>query len=401
MDIINKINVNGTTYQIGTTVVTLSTVPNTDTLSYNGTDFTPGDVVRVVDTSSDTGYAFYRLHTIESNQAVWAKLETGDVTIPEIVTVSFATNQSSTTDLQNVATATIAYGSTTETKTYTGSDITFEIPEDTAYTITFGSVSGYATPSTYSRTSVFAGRPTTTATYNTEVVTVTTQQSGVKLYVNNVEYTEPIKIAYGTSYTVTGEEMSGYNVSSDTFTANQSSRTVEVVYEEILSGIFAMTNTGQSVTYENIDTTNPSKYVGVVVRDAENGIAFFIDKRFPTGSSANASIGNYKAWSSALYGNDQSYLTNISTGSGNGSSIEGAAPSATREAALNAFKAGETGIVNTNNLVNDSNASSETAANNAAKYCRSIANPVTGAYDGYLGSLAEWIVVNDNQVEIN
>ena len=234
-----------------------------------------------------------------------------------------------------------------------------------------------------------------------ERVTVTANISGVTLYVDGVEYTEPVLIEYGTSYTVSGSAASGYTVESQTYTAGQANRTVTITYVKIVDGVFAVTTSGDLVAYSNIDTNSQSSYVGVAIIDSTNDFSFFIDKRFPTGSAAGATVGNYKAWSAALYNTDQSYLTNINTSNGDGSSIASAAPTATREAALAAYANGETGIANTNYLVADTTASSETAANNAAKYCRSIANPVTGAYDGYLGSLAEWIAVNDNQVEVN
>lgn len=234
-----------------------------------------------------------------------------------------------------------------------------------------------------------------------ETVTVTSNLSGVTLYIDGVQYTEPVRIEYGTSYIVSGSAVDGYTVESQTYTAGQTNRTVTITYVEIVEGVFAVTTSGDLVSYSNIDTNSQSSYVGVAIIDPTNNFSFFIDKRFPTGSAAGTTVVNYKAWSAALYGTDQSYLTNIGTASGDGNSISSAAPTATREAALTAYANGETGIANTNNLVADTTASSETAANNAAKYCRSIANPVTGAYDGYLGSLAEWIAVNDNQVEVN
>ena len=319
MDIINKINVNGTTYQIGTTVVTLPTVPNTNTLNYNGTDFAPGDVVRVADASSDTGYAFYRLHTIDNNRAVWAKLETGDVTIPEIITISFATNQASTTDLQNVATATIAYDSTTETKTYTGSDITFEIPEDTAYTITFGSVSGYATPSMYSRTSIFAGRPATTATYNTEVVTVTVDTSnsstvvGQVITINGNTYTltssnNPLEVKVPwVAYTISADDKSGFTTPDTvSIAANelQTTRSVTLTYTEILNGVFIYTNTGSLVSTSSWNTANNGNAVGVAV--ITDNSSFVIAKGDSNGSKAyysdyttHPNMTSYSSWSAA------------------------------------------------------------------------------------------------------
>lgn len=405
MDKITKVTVNGSTYQLGgnpdvsgfyKTTVTLPTAPNSSTLSYNGYTFPIGVVVRVQDSDSDSGYAFYRLHDITNGSAVWSKLDGGLFVAPETVTVHVASNQATDTDLVGVATVTV----NGETQTYNGSDLVFYVEEGTSYTISAGSVSGYAisNDSTSTYTAVFMGSRTANITYNTEVVTVTTEMSGATLTIDNNTYTGPVKIPYGTTYVVTGSAITGYKASSDTITASQASRTVTVTYTELVSGIFAIKSDGTEVSY----TKANSRCVGVVVRDVENNVAFFIDKRFPTGSgsSASASRGNYKAWSLALYYKDQSYLTNI-YGSGYHSSIQSAADNSLRSNAQSAYASGETGIANTNNIINDPSCASETAAHNAAKYCRSIANPVTGAYDGYLGSVYEWIVVNDNQVEIN
>lgn len=166
-------------------------------------------------------------------------------------------------------------------------------------------------------------------------------------------------------------------------------------------GIYAVKSNGDLELPANINTSTPNAYVGVGIINSSTNMRFFIDKRFPTGSAAAANVCNYKDWSSALAGKNQSYLTNIQTPYGDGNSIATAAPEATRTAALNAYNNGETGAANTTNICNDPNCSTDTAQNNAAKYCRSIANPVTGNYDGYLASLAEWIVVNDNQVLVN
>lgn len=406
MDKITKVTVNGSTYQLGGNpdvsgfykiTVTLPTAPNASTLSYDGYIFPIGAVVRVQDSDSDSGYAFYRLHDITNGSAVWSKLDGGLFVAPETVTVHVASNQATDTDLVGVATVTV----NGETQTYNGSDLVFYVEEGTSYTISAGSVSGYAisNDSTSTYTAVFMGSRTANITYNTEVVTVTTEMSGATLTIDGNTYTGPVKVPYGTTYVVTGSTITGYKVSSNTITASQANRTVTVTYTEYVSGIFAIIANGEEVSYANAD----SSCVGVVVRDAEHDIAFWIDKRFPTGSGSytSASRGNFKKWSSALYNKNQSYLTNINTATGDGNSIASAAPEATRTAAFAAYANGETGVVNTDNIVNDSQCSSETAANNAAKYCRSIANPITGEYDGYLGSLAEWIVVNDNQVAIN
>ena len=362
MDTINYINVNGTTYEISGNIdtstlmqiaITLPSIPNVTTLSYNDTQFSVGDIVRVADSNSDTGYTFYRLHKISDNKAYWTKLDTGTVIDDAVITVTMNHNQTGTFT-SGSATISYTYNSESITDTLTGNQVQFLVPAGISYTISFSTVNGYATPSNITGTTAAFGRPTHTVSYNTEIVTVSTSMSGATLYIDNVEYTQPVNIPYGTTYTVSGSTIQGYKTTAQTFTAEQASRTVTVVYTEAVSGIFAITANGEEVSYNDAD----SNCVGVVVRDAEND--------------------------SKLYNKDQSYLTSI-----------------TLSEAFAAYANGETGIVNTNNIVNDPLCASETAANNAAKYCRSIANPVTGEYDGYLGSLAEWVVVNNNLTAIN
>lgn len=173
---------------------------------------------------------------------------------------------------------------------------------------------------------------------------------------------------------------------------------------EKTNGVFAITASGQEVKYQNIDTSNTSKYVGVVVRDMDKGIEFFFDKNLPLPQQGDSWSESYAGMKAFVYTNnigDQSYLLNISGEAGDGTSISSAATSAVRTAAFGAYNSGQTGIVNTNNIINDNSITSDTAANSATLYCRSVINPITGLQNGYLGSLAEWIVVNDQQVEIN
>lgn len=124
MDIIDKLNIGGTVYQVGetidpTTVMhvanTLTSPPTTSTKKDGDRTYVPGDIVRVVDADSDTGYSFYRLHEVTSGgSAIWSKLELGmPVDIPEIVTVQITSNQSNTNDLVNNVVVTATYSGKT------------------------------------------------------------------------------------------------------------------------------------------------------------------------------------------------------------------------------------------------------------------------------------------------
>lgn len=293
MDKITKVTVNGSTYQLGgnpdvsgfyKTTVTLPTAPNSSTLSYDGYTFPIGAVVRVQDSNSDSGYAFYRLHDITNGSAVWSKLDGGLFVAPETVTVHVASNQATDTDLVGVATVTV----NGETQTYNGSDLVFYVEEGTSYTISAGSVSGYAisNDSTSTYTAVFMGSRTANITYNTEVVTVTTEMSGATLTIDGNTYTQPVNIPYGTTYTVTGSAIQGYKTTAQTFTAEQASRTVTIVYEELVYGVFAYYSDGSLRSYDDADTNA----IGVAVLD-EN-CSFVIDK-VATNSGNTIKFGGY------------------------------------------------------------------------------------------------------------
>lgn len=384
MNTINKINVNGVSYSIGATVdtstlmkkaVDLPAKPTTSTLAYNDYTFIPGDIVRVADSTSLTGYSFYRLHTVENNEAVWAKLDTGTLNLVEVVTVNFATNQNDTTELVNVATATLSYGTTTETKTFTGSALEFEIPEDTAYTITFGSVAGYSTPSVYSRTSELAGRPTTTATYNTEVVSVSSQLEDsttinptYTLVVDGNTITNPTfpyKVAYGVSYTITPGDWDGYTTpSAYTKVAADNTQSVVFTYEEIKNGVFIYTTSGQLVNPDSW-TGSTSDTVGVAV--ITDVCSFVIGK---------TNLG-YKYW-------DNSYSSN------------GVISGVTATDSTNTAKVDYNGVANTNAMRQKSSGCE------AAKACYNSTVTINGSTaHGYLGGCGEWWQAYQNKAAVD
>ena len=368
MDKLEYINVNGTTYEIGSTIdassimkkaITLPSVPTITTLSYNGTQFVVGDIVRVADQSSTTGYSFYRLHNIQNNQALWAKLTDYTAIDGSIVVVNMNSNQDETF---NTGSATITYGNTSET--LTGSSVSFIVPKETAYTISFGNVTGYATPSDITGTSVAWGSATHSATYNTEIVTVTTEMSGATLYVDGVEYTEPVKIAWGESYTVTGSAVVGYSVSSETITASQTSRTVTVTYNELRSGIYVMDASGNEIDAAQAT----SSCIGVIVRDADKGVAFLI----PKVRSADTTM---------YWNNDDSTV------------VSGVTTTTDKNMAKVDYK----GVVNSNAM-----RSFDASTSHAAGFCNSKTITIGGiTKNGYLGSCGEWYLAWQNKSAID
>lgn len=373
MDTINYIKVNGTTYEISGNIdtstlmkvaTTLSNVPTVTTLSHNGTQFVVGDIVRVADQSSTTGYSFYRLHKIENNQALWAKLDTGTIDDSATITVSMNSNQNETFT-SGSATISYTHNNTTVTDTQSGATAIFtDIPAGVSYTISFGTVNGYATPSNVTGTTATFGRPSHTVTYNTELVSVTTEQNGATLYVNGIEYTEPVKIAWGSTYTVTGSTVAGYSVSSETITASQNSRTVTVTYDELRSGIYVMDANGNEIDAAQAT----SSCIGVVVRDADKGVAFLI----PKVTSADTT----------MYWNNNTSTT-----------VSGV----TTTTDVNAAKVDYKGVANSNAM-----RSFDASTSYAAGFCNSKTITIGGiTKNGYLGSCGEWYLAWQNKSAID
>ena len=159
----------------------------------------------------------------------------------EKVNISLKTNQSSHDDLKG-AIITVSYATVVEEYTWNGNTITVEIPPYVDYSVYTSGVEGYATPSSYSSTSVPENSKSVDLEYKTEVVSVTlstddgSSVKGASVTINGKSYTWngtaiTQKVAFGTSYTVSVGEMSGLSQpSAQTFTANQASREVSFVY---------------------------------------------------------------------------------------------------------------------------------------------------------------------------
>ena len=78
----------------------------------------------------------------------------GGTSVPmEKINLTLTTNQTSADDLLG-ATITLAYGDYSETLTWEGKTLTFDIMQYIIYTLTFGSVSGYKTPASLELTAV-------------------------------------------------------------------------------------------------------------------------------------------------------------------------------------------------------------------------------------------------------
>lgn len=163
----------------------LSAEPTETTLTHtvNGTtiDYKIGELVRVPDTESETGFKFFQLHAVTDGKAVWAALGTGsggNVDLTETVTISLGSNQSSG-DSSLIGTRILIEDITNDPAvalldtTWQGAPIIYKVTAATLYRVTFGDVEGYQTPDAVQYTAQLSSARNINATYNTCVVGIT------------------------------------------------------------------------------------------------------------------------------------------------------------------------------------------------------------------------------------
>ena len=165
------------------------------------------------------------------------------------LTVTRASNQSE--GLGNT-TATIGYNSSSTPVPFADGDTskTLMIPFGVSYNITFSEVTGYKTPDAISGTANSASK-NETGTYQSEFLTVNvTGASGYTITVSgqDSQTTSPkvYKIPFGTSYNISASNVKGYNTpATQSFTANQVSRSVTMTYTKIVNGVYICDSDGR------------------------------------------------------------------------------------------------------------------------------------------------------------
>ena len=130
----------------------LSAEPTEKTLTHtvNGTiiEYKIGELVRVPDSESETGFKFFQLHAVENGKAIWAALGTGsggNIDLTETVTISLGSNQSSG-DSSLIGTRILIEDITNDPAvalldtTWQGTPIIYKVTAATLYRVTFGDV---------------------------------------------------------------------------------------------------------------------------------------------------------------------------------------------------------------------------------------------------------------------
>ena len=189
----------------------------------------------------------------------------------EILNLRLVTNQSSHEDLIGT---TVKINS--QIYTWDGQDITVEIPAMMTYTIEVSEVEGYRTPEIQIINSQTGNVNNVTLSYDCELVTINVSDSdGNTLDSSNVTINGIVgnKVPYGDAYTVVANAIDGYiTPSSQTYTANQPQRTVNIVYISKF-GIFIEDIDGNLYTEAQWDGSKTANGIAVLTDNCRFVIA--------------------------------------------------------------------------------------------------------------------------------
>ena len=281
----------------------------------------------------------------------------------EILNLRLVTNQSSHEDLIG---ATVKINS--QTYTWDGQDITVEIPAMMTYTIEASEVEGYRTPEIQTINSQIGNVNNVTLSYDCELVTVNVSDSdGNTLDSSNVTINGKSgnKVPYGDAYTVVANAIEGYRTpASQTYTANQPQRTVDIVYISKF-GVFIEDIDGNLYTEAQWDGSKTANGIAVVTDNCEFVMAL---------QDAYTSI--------CQWGSSGTSVNEITT--------------TTDESVAMADYDGET---QTTAILAELGNSSSTFDAPAAYYCHAFTFP--NGKKGYLGAAGEWQTALDNKDAIS
>ena len=190
----------------------------------------------------------------------------------EILNLRLVTNQSSHEDLIGT---TVKINS--QIYTWDGQDITVEIPAMMTYTIEVSEVEGYRTPEIQIINSQTGNVNNVTLSYDCELVTINVSDSdGNTLDFGNVTVNGIVgnKVPYGETYTVIANAIGGYIApESQTYTANQPQRTVNMVYQIISIGVYIEDIDGNLYTEAQWDGSKTANGIAVLTDNCRFVIA--------------------------------------------------------------------------------------------------------------------------------
>lgn len=280
------------------------------------------------------------------------------------------TRSSNQTEELGNSTATVAWG-TSDTLNFTNAAKvqTIMIPLGVSYTISFSSITGYKAPGNITGTTSQASE-SKTGTYQSEFLTVNVAgASGYTITVSGqgsqTTSLKVYKIPFGTSYNISASNVKGYNTpATQSFTANQVSRSVTMTYTKIANGVYICDSDGKLTAVSSWNTGNNSKAVGVAV--VSDKCSFIIDK---TNSTNSIQWGGY--------GTDVVEVSNITDST--------------------KAKLDYNGFSNTAKIISALGSSTDIAVG----WCKSKSITVGGEVrKGYLPALGEWQTAYDNKSQV-
>lgn len=296
-----------------------------------------------------------------------------------VVTIKMDDNQPNYDDIANATATVTASGMTTKNVSNNGS---VKVPTGENCSITWNAITGYKTPDkqtfTTSGTSL-----TKTGTYQTEILTVTVTSdidlpASYTITVSGIgsqtTASKVYKIPFGTSYTISASDASGYvTPESQTFTASQSNRTISIMYLEyvIPPGVYIQHVNGTLFSesqWTNGGYANASAN-GVVV--IGNDVSFVISKTYP--SNYNVKWGGYSK------------------------SVTGVLATSSESNAILDYK----GFDNTAKIVKQCANWTQQSITGAPAADESVAYTFPNGNNGYLPALGEWKLAFDNKEAVN
>lgn len=321
---------------------------STTTHTVNGVSvaYQIGELVRVPDSESETGYKFYQLHAITDGKAIWLGTGSGgNIDLTETVTISLASNQSSS-DSSLVGTSILVEDITNGTKTlmkttWKGSPITIKITAMTLYRVTFGAVEGYQTPESVQYTARLSSTRSITATYNTCVLSVAisglengaTAQATVAYNSKSfsVSSGRTIKVPIGTQVSVSVPSVSCHiTPSPKTFTPDSTSKSISFAYKASKVKVSILSNQSSDSTISAVKATVAYGSTSV---EASNGSVVYIphDKTvtvtFPAVNSyktpSAVTINNTSGGQATASGTYQTEIVTVTVSADNGTSMSG------------------------------------------------------------------------------
>ena len=331
----------------------LSAEPTEKTLTHtvNGTiiEYKIGELVRVPDSESETGFKFFQLHAVENGKAIWAALGTGsggNIDLTETVTISLGSNQSSG-DSSLIGTRILIEDITNDPAvalldtTWQGTPIIYKVTAATLYRVTFGDVEGYQTPDAVQYTAQLSSARNINATYNTCVVGITisglengaTAQATVAYSGKSFKVSSggTIKVPHGTQTTVSVPPIACHiTPSAQSFTPDATSKSLSFAY--VASKVLVSVLSNQT-SDDTIAATKATVSYGSTSLQASNGSVVYIPHdqtvtvTFPsvTGykTPSSVTINNTSGGQATASGTYQTEIVTVTVSAEDASSVAG------------------------------------------------------------------------------